>query len=101
MPEVTQTPEPSPEVYTGPVNVLTGLPIHEKWENARPIAIMLNNLVAAQPQLGQSKADIIYEVLAEGGITRMVGLFQTLDGVVEAIGLDKCKLCTYCWNGKE
>ena len=27
--------------------------------------------------------------------------FQTLDGIVKAIGLDPCKLCTYCWNGKE
>ncbi|MBQ9839215.1 MAG: amidophosphoribosyltransferase [Oscillospiraceae bacterium] len=27
--------------------------------------------------------------------------FQTLDGVLKAIGLEKCKLCTYCWNGKE
>ena len=27
--------------------------------------------------------------------------FQSLDGVVEAIGIDRCKLCTYCWNGKE
>ena len=27
--------------------------------------------------------------------------FQTLDGVVNAIGLEPCKLCTYCWNGKE
>ncbi len=27
--------------------------------------------------------------------------FQTLDGVVEAIGIDKCKLCTYCWTGEE
>lgn len=27
--------------------------------------------------------------------------FQSLDGLIEAIGLDKCKLCTYCWNGKE
>ena len=27
--------------------------------------------------------------------------FQTLEGVVEAIGLDKCKLCTYCWDGEE
>ena len=27
--------------------------------------------------------------------------FQSLEGVVEAIGLDKCKLCTYCWTGKE
>ena len=27
--------------------------------------------------------------------------FQTLEGIVEAIGLEPCKLCTYCWNGKE
>ena len=27
--------------------------------------------------------------------------FQTIDGVINAIGLEPCKLCTYCWNGKE
>jgi len=27
--------------------------------------------------------------------------FQTLDGVIKAIGMEPCKLCTYCWNGKE
>ena len=27
--------------------------------------------------------------------------FQTIDGVIKAIGMDQCKLCTYCWNGKE
>ena len=27
--------------------------------------------------------------------------FQTIDGVVSAIGIEPCKLCTYCWNGKE
>ncbi len=27
--------------------------------------------------------------------------FQTVGGVVRAIGLEPCKLCTYCWNGKE
>lgn len=27
--------------------------------------------------------------------------FQTLEGAVKAIGIDQCKLCTYCWNGKE
>ena len=26
--------------------------------------------------------------------------FQSLEGVIEAIGLDPCELCTYCWNGK-
>lgn len=27
--------------------------------------------------------------------------FQTLEGLQKAIGLPSCKLCTYCWNGKE
>ena len=27
--------------------------------------------------------------------------FQTLDGLAKAIGIEPCKLCTYCWNGKE
>ncbi len=27
--------------------------------------------------------------------------FQSLEGIEKAIGIDKCKLCTYCWNGKE
>lgn len=27
--------------------------------------------------------------------------YQSLEGVTEAIGLDPCKICTYCWNGKE
>lgn len=27
--------------------------------------------------------------------------FQSLDNLIKAIGVDKCKLCTYCWNGVE
>ncbi len=27
--------------------------------------------------------------------------FQTLEGLEESIGIEPCKLCTYCWNGKE
>ncbi len=27
--------------------------------------------------------------------------FQSLDGTIRAIGLPECKLCTYCWSGKE
>ena len=27
--------------------------------------------------------------------------YQSLDGVLEAIGIDRDKVCTYCWNGKE
>ena len=27
--------------------------------------------------------------------------FQSLQGVIDSIGIDECKLCTYCWSGKE
>ena len=27
--------------------------------------------------------------------------YQSLDGLLEAIGLDRDKVCTYCWTGKE
>jgi len=70
--------EPVEEVYDGPVNPLTGLPVEEDLSNTRPYAIMLNNLTKALPQYGVNKADIIYEVPAEGGITRMMALFSDI-----------------------
>ncbi|MEG2421033.1 MAG: phosphoribosyltransferase family protein [Oscillospiraceae bacterium] len=27
--------------------------------------------------------------------------YQSLDGLLDAIGMDPCKVCTYCWTGKE
>jgi len=27
--------------------------------------------------------------------------YQSLEGIIEAIGLPECDICTYCWNGKE
>lgn len=45
------------------------------WEKRRPIAAMLENSVDARPQSGLSKADVIYEAVAEGGITRFLGIF--------------------------
>jgi hypothetical protein len=74
------SPSPSPEVEQT-VNPLTGLPMAEEKCNDRPIAVMLNNLKKALPQLGVSQADIIYEALAEGGITRMLGVYQSVEDV--------------------
>lgn len=84
--EPEPAPEPEPELEPEPyipagTNPLTGLPMEPEFENSRPIAVMLNNLKAAQPQLGISQADIIYEVPVEGGITRMLGVFQTVEGI--------------------
>ena len=73
-------PDPGPQVPAG-TDPLTGLPMEPVYEDSRPIAIMLNNLKAAQPQLGISQADIIYEVPVEGGITRMLCLYQSVEDV--------------------
>lgn len=45
------------------------------WEARRPILTMLENHVDARPQSGLSYADIVYEAVAEGGITRFMGVF--------------------------
>ena len=27
--------------------------------------------------------------------------FQSLDGLIKSVGIEPCKICTYCWNGRE
>ena len=38
--------------------------------------VMIENYVDARPQTGLDKADIVYEALAEGGITRFIAIFH-------------------------
>ena len=85
--EPEQSPTPGPSGAIPYVNPLTGLPTEEDTSNQKPVAIMLNNIKAAMPQQGNSQADIIYEVLAEGGITRMVGIYHDISelGVVGSV----------------
>ncbi|MHC8520306.1 DUF3048 N-terminal domain-containing protein [Rossellomorea sp. H39__3] len=45
--------------------------------DGRSIAVMINNHPKARPQSGLSKADIVYEILAEGNITRFLAIFQS------------------------
>ncbi len=65
------------------VNSLSGLECTEEVFNNRPIAVMLNNIKQAMPQIGISKADIVYEVLEEGGITRLMGVFKDYKDIQE------------------
>ena len=53
------------------------------WKNAeQPFAIMINNIeYAFDHQIGVSKADVVYEALAEGGITRMMAIYQDVSKV--------------------
>ena len=81
--DVSEEKEPEKIVYK---SKLTGLPVEsEEASNRRPVAIMINNLKKALPQSGISKASIIYEALAEGGITRLLAVFEDVEGI-EQIG---------------
>ncbi|CAG7644079.1 Putative lipoprotein YerB [Paenibacillus solanacearum] len=69
-----QEPAPPPApVYRAP---LTGLALPEKADS-RPVMVMVNNHPSARPQSGLSQADLLYESLAEGEITRLVAVFQS------------------------
>ena len=83
IPVIAPVPEPveEPEPVYPYVNPLTGEGRMEDISNKRPIAVMFNNLEKALPQLGVGQADVIYEIVAEGGITRMMALYQDLEGV--------------------
>lgn len=76
-------PEPAPEPI-GPDSHLTGLPIHQEAYDRRPVGIMISNIEEALPQHGVSDADILYEIMVEGGITRLFALYQDFD--TEKIG---------------
>ena len=45
------------------------------WEKHRPLGIMVENHKEARPQSGLSSADVLYEAVAEGGITRFLSIF--------------------------
>lgn len=70
---------------------LSGLPVDEKIGNRRPVAIMLNNLKPAQPMSGISYADVVYEYVVEGGITRLMGLFERYDGLEKIGSVRSCR----------
>ena len=78
----TEAPTEAEEDLTR--NPLTGEVI-DTLHTGRTFAVVFNNVKAALPQHGISQADMLFEFLAEGGVTRCVGLFSNI-GDVEEIG---------------
>lgn len=80
--EATPTPEPTLPPYEA--NVLTGAPKDENYpEGQRITGVMVNNITVARPQRGLSKADILFEIKVEGGITRFMPLFVDYNEIGE------------------
>ena len=66
-----------PETEAPDYNLLTGEALAEGVApGQRPVAIMVNNAQAAMPQRGIGSADAIFEMVTEGGITRMMALYS-------------------------
>lgn len=70
------------EIYPGPKT--EACPINGKlytkeekeiWSTRRPLMVMIENHKDSRPQSGLQTADIVYEAVAEGGITRFMGVF--------------------------
>lgn len=75
--EVEEEKEPEIDLTGMAKAPLTGLYVKEEKINQRPIVAMLDNHFGARPQAGLKDADVIYEILAEGNITRYMAVFQS------------------------
>lgn len=60
-------------------SVLDGLPYDAALSGRRPIAVMVENHPDARPQFGLSRTSVVYEAVAEGGITRYLAIFGPQD----------------------
>ncbi|MDR2360429.1 MAG: DUF3048 domain-containing protein [Oscillospiraceae bacterium] len=91
LPDETATPNPTPDPtasaeptvapYDGQYNALNGLPISDELAGKRAFAITLNNIREAQPIHGIIGADLIYELPAEGGVTRIIAVYSDTSAI--------------------
>lgn len=80
---VPATPTPTPTPPPSEPTRLNGRLVYPEElsaiEGRLPLAVMFDNFIEARPQHNISQADVVFEVVAEGGITRFLGVFWTND----------------------
>ena len=74
--EVVTEPEKVEEPQFTTVYPFTGIQTNEEV-NHRAVGVMVNNHTKARPQTGLTQADIVFEILAEGMITRFLAVFHS------------------------
>jgi len=65
----------------------------------RPLAVMVDNHPSARPQSGLPAADVVYEALTEGGITRFMAIFATRS--VDVVGPVRSARHYFAWWADE
>lgn len=72
--------ESLPKTQPCPLNGAKYSTQQEKWwQGHRPLGVMIENHTEARPQSGLSSADVVYEAVAEGGITRFLAIYYCQD----------------------
>ncbi len=77
-PEPVKEPEPAEEVFRNP---LTGEVVDEDISKLRPYCVMINNIRVSTPPRGVKEAEMVFELMDEGGITRTQVFFMDFEGV--------------------
>lgn len=73
-------------------SLLTGEWLPEEDTHKRPLAMMFGNTTDALPQYGLSNADVLYECLVEGGLTRLMGVFEDYNDAPKYGSVRSCRL---------
>ncbi len=68
-------PKVTPQTKTVP-STLTGLPVDPSVNQRTVTGVMIENSIPARPQAGLGQAGVVFEAIAEGGITRFLALYQ-------------------------
>lgn len=77
-PTTSSPAAPQPAVYP-----LTGLPVTNAQHARRPaLSVKIDNVTGAFPQAGLNQADIVADILVEGGLTRLMATFQSQDAAL-------------------
>jgi len=95
--EPTQAPTQAPTEPPVPINPLTGEPLEAPLES-RPFAVSINNVQAAMPMYGISKADLFFEMFVNDHCTRGLALYADISeakavGSVRSLRYNFTDLC--------
>ena len=77
IPTAPPTPTPTPKPKLWPLTGLTAAA--DAQIGRRPLNVRLPNDPNARPQYGLNKADIVFEMIVEGGVTRFSAIFHSKD----------------------
>lgn len=91
-PVPTPTAEPEEQLPPGMVrSYLTGEIVSEEIGRRRPAAVMINNIEACLPHWGLTHAGVYYEAPVEGGISRIMAIFEDYDNVERIGSVRSCR----------